>query len=176
MTTARRACLLAAATASMGLSTAARAQVSGSWVGGSFGSWSVGANWSSNPAVPSGGGYALFVKNGKPTYEYNFLAHERFTIAAQEPLRSGPAVVRVEFKSDGGIGQGGLVTLHVNDRKVAEGRVEKTVPFRFGAESFDVGMDCGSPVSDEYAPPFAYAGKIKQVEIELLPTPAASKD
>jgi autotransporter-associated beta strand protein len=36
------------------------AQVSGSWVGPSFGSWTTGANWSSNPLVPGGGGYATF--------------------------------------------------------------------------------------------------------------------
>jgi len=60
MTTARRAFLLAAATASMGLTVAARAQVSGSWVGASLGSWSVPTNWSSNPGVPNNGGYAMF--------------------------------------------------------------------------------------------------------------------
>lgn len=38
--------------------SAALGQVSGSWVGGSSGSWSNAANWSSNPQFPSGGGAA----------------------------------------------------------------------------------------------------------------------
>lgn len=38
--------------------SAALGQVSGSWVGGSSGSWSNAANWSSNPQFPSGGGVA----------------------------------------------------------------------------------------------------------------------
>jgi arylsulfatase len=44
------------------------------------------------------------------------------------------------------------------------------VPSRFGAESFDVGMDNGSPVSEDYQPPFAYAGTIKKVEIHIAPS------
>ncbi|WP_428938786.1 beta strand repeat-containing protein [Fontivita pretiosa] len=46
--------------AAIGLSAAnlGYAQVSGSWISLSGGSWSVGANWSSNPAYPDSGGVA----------------------------------------------------------------------------------------------------------------------
>jgi arylsulfatase len=74
----------------------------------------------------------------------------------------------VEFASDGGVGKGGNVTLFVNDRKVAEGRVDKTVPGRFSAdETFDIGMDTGSPVSTAYTSPNVFAGKINKVTIVL---------
>jgi len=115
----------------------------------------------------AGGGFTLYIKNGKPIYEYNFVAHERYKITSPVPLTPGPASIRLDFKSDGGIGRGGNVALFVNDKKVGEARVDKTVPGRFGGESFDVGMDNGSPVSEAYAPPFAYTGTIKKIEIHI---------
>jgi arylsulfatase len=76
----------------------------------------------------------------------------------------------VEFVSDGGVGKGGKVELYVNDKKVAEGRVEKTVPGRFSAdETFDIGMDTGSPVSADYKSPNEFTGKLKKVTIDLKP-------
>jgi arylsulfatase len=122
------------------------------------------------------GGFTLFVKDGKPVYEYNYFAHERYRIASAEELPAGPVVVRVDFTYDGGIGKGGTAALFVNDKKVAEGRIEKTCPSRFGAESFDVGMDNGSPVSESYGPPFVYAGTIKKVEIHLAPSALSAGD
>jgi arylsulfatase A-like enzyme len=115
------------------------------------------------------GGYSLYIKDGKPVYEYNYFAHERYKVTSSEVLSPGPAVVRVYFKYDGGIGKGGTATVFINDKKVGEGRIDKTCPGRFGAESFDVGMDNGSPVSEVYEPPFAYAGTIKKVEIVIQP-------
>ena len=114
------------------------------------------------------GGYTLYIQHGKPVFEYNYMAHERYRVSSSEALATGPARVRVDFKYDGGgIGKGGTVSLFVNDQKVGEGRMDKSVPSRFGSETFDVGMDNGSPVSDSYRPPFAYAGTIKKVEIHL---------
>jgi arylsulfatase len=122
------------------------------------------------------GGFTLYVKDGKPVYEYNYFAHERTTIASAEALSPGRAVIRVEFAYDGGIGKGGTARLFVNDKKVAEGRIEKTCPSRFGAENFDVGMDSGSPVSESYRAPFAYAGTIEKVEIHIAPSTLTASD
>ena len=123
------------------------------------------------------GGYTLYIQHGKPVFEYNYMAHERYKIASAETLATGPARVRVDFKYDGGgIGKGGTVSLFVNDQKVGEGRMDKSVPSRFGSETFDVGMDNGSPVSDSYRPPFAYAGTIKKVEIHLGPSNLSASD
>ena len=122
------------------------------------------------------GGYTLYIKDGRPVYEYNYFAHERYKVTSSEALLPGLAVIRVDFKYDGGIGKGGTATLFVNEKKVAEGRIGKTCPSRFGAESFDVGMDNGSPVSEAYEPPFAYAGTIKKVEINIQPPTLSASD
>jgi arylsulfatase len=131
--------------------------------------------------VAAGGfvaGYALYVKDGKPTYEYNWFAQQRYKVTSVDKLSPGPATIRVDFKYDGGgVGKGGLVTLFINDKKVGEGRVEKTVLGRFSAdETFDIGMDTGSPVSDDYNSPNPYTGTLRKVQIKLEPTNHAEKD
>jgi len=115
------------------------------------------------------GGYTLFVKDGKPTYEYNWFTEARYRITGSQPLPAGPCTIRVLFEYDGGgIGKGGSVVMSVNDKEVAKGRVEHTVPARYSAdETFDVGRDTGSPVSSEYESPFPYRGVLKKVEISL---------
>jgi arylsulfatase len=122
------------------------------------------------------GGFALYIKHGRPVYEYNYFAHERYRVASGEVLASGPAAVRVDFNYDGGIGAGATAALFINDRKVGEARLDKTCPGRFGSESLDVGVDHGSPVSEDYQPPFAFSGIIKKVEIHLSPAHLSHND
>jgi arylsulfatase len=124
------------------------------------------------------GGYTLFVKDGKPCYEYNYFTVERFKIVSKDSLTPGQHTVRFEFKYDGGgVGKGGIGTLFVDDKEVAKGRIEKTILGRFSAdETFDTGEDTGSPVSDLYKAPFQFAGTIKKVEIDLAPEKLAAAD
>ena len=47
---------------------------------------------------------------------------------------------------DGGrVSKGGIGTLDLDDRKVADGRIEKTAPFLFGLDS--VGVSCVAGIS-----------------------------
>jgi arylsulfatase len=101
------------------------------------------------------GGYVLYIKGGRPTYESNYATQTRYKVVSSEVLAPGPNVVRMEFHYDGGgIGKGGTVVLLVNDQKVGEGRIEKTAWGRFTIEDFDIGEDTGSPVSADYASAF----------------------
>ena len=123
------------------------------------------------------GGYTLYIKDGKPIYEYNYVGQKRTKVASSKTLSSGTANIRVDFKYDGGgLGKGGRVLLFINNEKVAEGRIDKTELGRFGVENFDVGMDNGSPVSEDYEPPFAYTGTIKKVEINIQPSSLSASD
>jgi arylsulfatase len=94
------------------------------------------------------GGWSLYVKNGIPTYDYNFLGLQRSSIAAAKPLVPGKSTIRFEFAYDsGGPGKGGNGTLFVNGDKLAEGRIEHTQAAIFsGDETADVGIDLGTPV------------------------------
>jgi arylsulfatase len=114
------------------------------------------------------GGWSLYVKDRKPTYTYNWLGLQRFTVAAKDPLPAGKATIRFEFAYDGGgMGKGGTGTLFVNDRKVAAARIEHTQCCVFSAdEGADVGADEGTPVAD-YQVPFKFTGRIAKVTIDV---------
>jgi hypothetical protein len=124
------------------------------------------------------GGYSLYVKDGRPTYEYNWFGEARYRVKSSERLSPGLAAIRVEFKYDGGgVAKGGTVALFVNDKKVGEGRIDKTEPVRFSAnETFDTGLDSASPVSTEYQAPFRYTGTLKKVEIDVAPAQLSASD
>jgi arylsulfatase A-like enzyme len=115
-------------------------------------------------------GWSFFLKDGKPTYAYNFLNSDRTIIQSSEPVAIGKSKVRFDFAYDGGgVGAGGTGKLFINDKQVAEGRIEKTVGFRIGLdETFDVGQDTGSAVVDSYQVPFKFTGNLEQVKLDLL--------
>ena len=94
------------------------------------------------------GGWSLYVKDGVPAYDYNFLGLRHTSIVASKPLAPGKATVKFAFAYDGGgPGKGGVGTLYVNGENVAEGRIENTQPGMFSAdETADVGIDLGTPV------------------------------
>lgn len=117
------------------------------------------------------GGATLYVKDGKPVYEYNFSGLERYVITSPEKLPAGKIQLKYEFTPEGqGWTRGGTGRIYVNGKKVAEGAVKNTVPLYFvDAETMDVGMDLGSPVSLDCRKkaPFAFTGKINRIDIEV---------
>ncbi|MCV7007002.1 arylsulfatase [Mycobacterium gordonae] len=120
------------------------------------------------------GGWSLYLQYGVPMFTYNYLGHEVTTVTAVEPLPEGPAVIGVSFDYDGGgLGKGATVSLLVDERNVAHGRIERTVPFRFSmsGETLDVGTDTGSPVAP-YGRAFRFTGGIDRVEAVIDPRPA----
>ena len=125
------------------------------------------------------GGWALYVKDGVPAYDYNFLGLQRFRVAATDKLRAGTSTIRFEFAYDGGgLGKGGMGTLFVNDQKVAEGRIERTHPMIFSAdETADVGIDLATPVVEEIGSEAKsrFTGSISEVTIEVHDVDAAAE-
>ena len=119
----------------------------------------------------SEGGYGLYLREGKPTFVYNFLGQERPTFVADAPLPAGKTTLVVDFKYDGGgMGKGGTVTLSAGGGKIAGGRLERTVPIQFSiTEGLDIGEDNGSAVDWTYRLPFKFTGKIEEVTVEVFP-------
>jgi arylsulfatase len=96
-------------------------------------------------------GWSLYFTDGKPAYVHNWIGRERYTVAAPQPVASGKATIQLDFAYDGGLGKGGTATLSINGHKVAEGRIDHTVPLVFsGDEGADVGVDEATNVSDAY--------------------------
>jgi arylsulfatase len=118
------------------------------------------------------GGWSFYLKDGKPTYTYNWLGLKSYTVVATEALPAGKTTIRYEFVYDGGgVGKGGAGTLYVNGTSVATGRIDQTQCCAFSAdEGADVGADEGTPVTEAYQVPFKFTGKIDKVTIELKET------
>jgi len=115
------------------------------------------------------GGWALYLEKGRPVFHYNFVDVAHYEVAGKAALAPGKHTVKMVFTYDGGgIGKGGTATVNVDDKEVARGRVERTIPIRVALdETLDVGEDAGTPVNLSYDVPFKFTGKIEKVTIDL---------
>lgn len=122
-------------------------------------------------------GFALYVQDGKLAYHYNWFERERTNLVSSIPLPAGKSTVMMEFHYDGGgLGKGGEVVLGINGKEAGRTRIANTVAGRFGIDTFGVGSDTGSPVTDTYKPPFRFTGKIERVDIALGPRDLSPED
>ncbi len=121
------------------------------------------------------GGWSLYVKDGVPGYDYNFLGLQRTSIASTKKLPSGRSTLRFQFDYDGGgPGKGGQGTLFVDDEKVAEGRIPATQPGIFSAdETADVGIDLGTPVVEAIGAEAKsrFTGRIPKLTVQVQNAP-----
>ena len=125
------------------------------------------------------GGWSLYLKDGKPTYTYNYMAISQYKLAASEALPAGRATIRYEFVYDGGgMGKGGGGTLYVNGKSVATTRIEHTQCCVYSAdEGVDVGEDAETNVTNDYKEgDNQFTGKIDKVTVAVTPGSTGMKD
>lgn len=113
-------------------------------------------------------GWSLYVKDGKPAFVYNFLGKVT-TISANERLPAGPVTVTYDFAYEGDKpGGGGKGTISINGEPVATGKLERTIPFIYGTETADVGLDLYTAVTTAYAKDEnEFTGTIKKITVEV---------
>lgn len=144
-------------------------------------SWTITADLD----VPTGGGqgvvltqggrfsgWGLVLLKGVPTFLYrpDNWDETLFRLAAPAALPPGRHKVQVAFKSDGnGIGSGGGYTLRIDGATAATGMMARTVGFKFSPEEASIGFDSGTPITEDYAVPFIYDGRIYSVDFDLGP-------
>jgi arylsulfatase len=119
------------------------------------------------------GGHAMFIKDGKLTYVYNFLGMKVQTVTSKEKVPSGKnVIVAATFDKDESGPRGithGTLTLFINEKKVGEGIIQ-TQPGKFGlGGSLIVGQRSGSEISPDFPEerPWKFSGTINRVVIDL---------
>jgi arylsulfatase len=117
-------------------------------------------------------GFTVFMDQGYLHAEYNAMTLHRFKVRSEKPLPTGKVTIEVEIKFDSRQRRaGGTITFRVDGEQVGQGRFEDSVPVIFTAsETFDVGMDLGSPVALDYydRAPFKFNGKIEKINIKYI--------
>ncbi len=112
-------------------------------------------------------GMTLYMKDGVPIFDYNFF--EKHTVLKGDKATEGEMKIELKFdyKGKDKAGAGADLTLTINGKKVAEGKMEATVSGRFGIDTFGIGEDSGQPVTNKYKTPFKFTGEIEKVSIEI---------
>jgi len=117
------------------------------------------------------GGWAIFMKDGKPAYEHNFFGQERYKATATEAIPAGKHTIVFHFTPDEPkkLGSGGKGILSVDGKQVAEVKTPKMV---YGVFAFDdglgIGVDDETNVSLDYKEgDNAFTGKIRRVTINV---------
>jgi arylsulfatase len=119
------------------------------------------------------GGFSLYVKDHKLHYAYNYVAAEQFHLESATTIPKGDHELRFEFEPTGkpdlahGKGSPGKAQLYVDKKLVGELQLPVTIPLLVGIEGLTCGRDGGSAVTDEYAAPFAFTGKLDEVVVEV---------
>ncbi|MCA9258049.1 MAG: arylsulfatase [Planctomycetales bacterium] len=115
------------------------------------------------------GGLTVYLDEGHLVYEYNMMIIEKYRARSPNPLPAGTHAIEIVTHIEGP-GRAGVARLLVDGQEVAQAKLERTVPAAFTAtESFDVGVDLGSPVALDYSErsPFEFEGTIRRLEIVL---------
>jgi arylsulfatase len=116
-------------------------------------------------------GWSLYVKDGAAKFCYNWFDADYYYVGGEKKLPTGTVNIRYHFNFEGDApGGGGTGTIYINEKKIAEGKIAKTVPFIFSAdETLDVGGDLALPVTDDYPEGESnkFSGKINWVRIDL---------
>ena len=118
------------------------------------------------------GGHALFIKDRKLQYVYNFIGLKPEQHLESEPLEPGPYVLGVEFikESQGERREShGTAKLYVGADVVTEGALRtQTGHFSLCGEGLSIGRDTGDAVSEQYTPFFPFeGGTIHRVEVSI---------
>ncbi|MEE4454841.1 arylsulfatase [Novosphingobium resinovorum] len=116
------------------------------------------------------GGYALYVKDGKPVFHYNMTNALQYRIASETTLTPGQHSLVTRFAMDKPErGSAATVTLLLDGREIATGRVEHTHrAWISNSEGFDVGEDTLTPINDDYRISGSrFTGTLESVRFDL---------
>jgi arylsulfatase len=107
------------------------------------------------------GGYTMFIKDHRLYYDYNFLDGVHYVLKSS-PLPKGKTDLKFNFIKTHPFG--GTGELYINGEKVDEVEMPQMHISTYSlAETFDIGRDTGTQVSDLYTGIFKFNGKLDRV-------------
>ncbi|YAL82690.1 arylsulfatase [Dermacoccaceae bacterium W4C1] len=118
------------------------------------------------------GGWSLYVHQGLLCYAYNLYGRDLTILRGIAPIPAGRRVLGARFDFDGGpAGAGAQVTLSIDGEPGATTRLAATTAYYFSFdETFDVGVDLGTPVSPDQRPGATeFTGTLHEALVRLLP-------
>jgi arylsulfatase len=122
------------------------------------------------------GGHALYIKDGKLKYVYNWVGEFEQIIESTERVPIGHVVLSASFEREGdALPAEGTLTLHMGDRAVGAGRITtQPAKFSIAGEGLNVGKDGGEPVTDDYpgeAPWALVGGTLARAAVDVSGQP-----
>lgn len=121
-------------------------------------------------------GWSFYLKEGRPVVLMAG-AHRPdrvYRVEAGEPVPRGASMVRYEFVSEG-LGRGGLMRISIDGHEVGQGRIERTIVRTVEmTDTFDIGFDGDTPVTDDYEGEGRFEGEIRKLTVERSTSAAAS--
>jgi hypothetical protein len=98
------------------------------------------------------GGHALYIKDRKLTYVYNWVGEFDQIVESSEPVPTGHVVLSASFEmQEGMMPAEGTLTLHIRDAQVGEDQIKtQSGQFAIGGEGLNIGRDGAEPVTDDY--------------------------
>jgi hypothetical protein len=127
------------------------------------------------------GGHALYIKDGKLNYVYNYVGEFEQIVESSKPVPAGDCVLSASFEKSGtGMPTEGVLSLYINKGKVGEQKI-KTQPGKFSlaGEGLNIGLDRAEPVTDDYPgdSPWAFTGgTIHKVIVDVAGDPWVDLD
>ncbi len=119
------------------------------------------------------GGHALYVKDGKLHYVYNWVGITEQKVSSSKSVPAGASTLSAIFTKEGENPPhvaNGTLAIYIDDEKVGEGKI-RTQPSRFSiaGEGLTIGRGSGEPVTDDwtFARPWAFTGTVKRVVVDV---------
>ncbi len=120
------------------------------------------------------GGYALYLKNHRLHYAYNYVGIQHYRVVSDATVPEGRHELRFDFEPTGpadlaqGKGTPARVQLYIDSKPAGQLELPTTVPLDFGiTDGLTCGRDDGSTVTDDYEAPFAFTGSLEQVAVDV---------
>jgi arylsulfatase A-like enzyme len=118
------------------------------------------------------GGHALYVKDRKLKYVYNFVGSKEQVVESTREVPKSRVILGASFVKEGdSMPTTGTLSLFIDDEKVGEGEI-MTQPGNFSlvGEGLNIGRDPAEPVTDDYPgmTPYAFTGgTIKEAVVDV---------